>query len=95
MNQFNWRRAIEGAAVTAIIAGANAAELAINNKATLSAGVIASVIATLLVAFIKGVGQSVQDASVITTQVTQPVGSTSLTETTVAASPATGSETHG
>lgn len=55
---FNWGRAIEGAVVTASVAGVSAYEVASVNPALTAKAVIASVLVTFFCAFVKGVGQN-------------------------------------
>jgi hypothetical protein len=84
---FNWKRALEGAVVSGLIAGSSALQVAIADKNIAVQAVSTAFGVTFLVTVIKGFGQAYQDAASVTTTVTQPAGTTTLTETTAAPTP--------
>jgi len=84
MAQFNWIRAIEGAVVTAVIAGGSSYQIASADPALTTKAATSTVLVTALVAFIKGIGQSYQQAQVVPTPIT-PAVTSAITE--IVASP--------
>jgi hypothetical protein len=87
MTQFNWIRAVEGALVTAIIAGAASYQAVATNPSLTAQAVTSTVIVTFAVAFVKGIGQSLAPPAQVSTTITQPAGTSAITET-IASGPA-------
>lgn len=81
MNSFNWTRAAEGAVVSGLLAGTAVLEPLANGASINPKAIGIAFSATVLCSFIKGIGQSYQQATMVTTTITQPTNTTALTET--------------
>lgn len=87
MNSFNWARAAEGAIVSGLLAGTAVIQPLANGGQFNPRNVGLAFGATALCAFIKGIGQSYQAAATVQTVITQPAGTSAITETIASPSP--------
>lgn len=81
MNRFNWARAAEGAVVGAILSSLSVLEPIANGQPVNYRAVGIAFFATVIIGAVKGIGQTYQNASMVQTTITQPAGTTALTET--------------